>query len=120
MMLKEKTHALISSNRVEGTAVYGREDNHIGSVKELLIEKRGGQVQDVIVSVGGFLGLGSDLHSLPWSKLDYDVDLGGYKLDVTEEELKNAPRFAENDAERPYDRDYQTSVYEYWTVTPYW
>ena len=32
----------------------------------------------------------------------------------------DAPRFGNNEPDRPYDRDYQTSVYKYWTVTPYW
>ena len=121
MMLKEQSHDLISSDRVEGTAVYGPDGDKIGSVKQLLITKRGGQVTDVIVSAGGFLGIGSELHSLPWSKFDYNTDLGGYQLDVTEEQLRNAPTFSgEEENERPYDRDYQTSVYEYWQVTPYW
>lgn len=122
MMLqdKEKTSDLIGSDRVEGTAVYGADKNKIGSVDKLLIEKHGGQVTDAIISVGGFLGIGNEKHSLPWSKLDYDTDLSGYRLDVTEEQLKNAPRFKDEDADRAYDRDYQTSVYNYWTVNPYW
>ncbi|MGB5484133.1 PRC-barrel domain-containing protein [Parasphingorhabdus sp.] len=122
MMLrdKEKNSDLIGSDRVEGTAVYGADNDKIGSVEKLLIEKRGGQVTDAILSVGGFLGIGNEHHSIPWSKLDYDTDLGGYRLDVTEEQLKDAPRFASNNADRAYDRDYQTSVYDYWTVTPYW
>ena len=35
---------LIESDRVEGTAVYDRKDNHIGSIKRLMIEKKTGQV----------------------------------------------------------------------------
>ena len=118
---QRETQSLIASDKVEGTAVYGRDGNSIGSVKRLMIEKRSGQVTDAIISVGGFLGLGSELNSIPWSKLDYDTSLGGYRLDVTEDQLRNAPRFDENDYEsRANDRDYQKSVYEYWAVTPYW
>lgn len=122
MMLQEheKNSDLIGSDRVEGTAVYGADNDKIGSVQKLLIEKRGGQVTDAIISVGGFLGIGNEFHSLPWSKLEYDTSLGGYRLDVTEEQLKDAPRFKDTETDRAYDRDYQTNVYEYWTVTPYW
>lgn len=122
MMLKEteRTSDLIASDRVEGTAVFGRDGDKIGTVKQLLIEKRGGQVTDVIVSVGSFLGMGGELHSLPWSKFTYDTDLGGYKLDVTEEQLGEAPTFDEDNRERPHDRDYQVTVYEYWQVPTYW
>src|SRR5829696_3465527 len=34
---------LIESDRVEGTAVYDRNDNHIGSIERLMIEKKTGK-----------------------------------------------------------------------------
>ncbi|WP_243457085.1 PRC-barrel domain-containing protein [Parasphingorhabdus cellanae] len=122
MMLKEddRTSTVIASDRVEGTAIYGADNDKIGTVDKLMIEKQTGRVTDAILSVGGFLGIGSDRHSLPWAKLDYDTELGGYKLDVTKEQLEQAPRFKEDEADKAFDRQYQTSVYEYWMVTPYW
>jgi len=122
MMIEDKIRDsdLIGSDRVEGTAVFGSDREKIGSVERLLIEKREGNVTDVILSVGGFLGIGDEKHSVPWEKLDYDTELGGYVLDVSEEALREAPRFNANEPDRPYDRNYQTSVYDYWTVTPYW
>ncbi len=116
----EKNSYTIASSRVEGTNVYGRDGDKMGSVQDLLIEKRGGQVTDAVISVGGFLGMGSERHSLPWSKLNYDTDLGGYRLDVTEDQIKNAPRFGEDEMDRAHDREYQSQVYNYWEVTPYW
>ena len=122
MMLKdqERTCDLISSDRVEGTAVFGADGEKIGHVQQMLIEKVGGQIKDVIVSAGSFLGIGGELHSLPWSQFSYDTDLGGYKLDVTEDRLREAPTFKEDERERAYDREYQTTVYEYWGVPTYW
>ncbi|NNC72629.1 MAG: PRC-barrel domain-containing protein [Sphingomonadaceae bacterium] len=117
---KVKNSDLIGSDRVEGTAVYGANGDKIGNVERVLIEKVGGQARDVEISVGGFLGMGSELHSLPWEKFDYDTELGGYKLDVTEDQLKNAPTYSQSERDKAYDRDYQANVYEYWTVTPYW
>ncbi|WP_040370367.1 PRC-barrel domain-containing protein [Blastomonas sp. AAP53] len=116
----ERGQDTISSDRVDGTAVYGGDREKIGSVTNMLISKREGKVTDVIVSVGGFLGIGSELHSLPWSKLTYDTDLGGYLVSVTADQLKNAPSFSEGERDRAYDREYQTSVYDYWAVKPYW
>lgn len=121
-MLEEKTrnHSLIGSDRVEGTTVYGREGNKIGTVRRILIDKVSGQARDVEISVGAFLGMGGELHSLPWQKLEYDTELGGYRLDVTEEQLKNAPTYSASDSDRQHDREYQSRVYSYWVVTPYW
>ncbi len=110
----------ISSDQVDGTAVYGSDREKIGSVTNMLISKRQGNVTDVIVSVGGFLGIGSELHSLPWAKFSYDTELGGYVVNVTADQLKNAPSFSDSDRDRATNRDYQTSVYDYWAVKPYW
>lgn len=117
---KTRDHTVIGSDRVEGTTVYGKNGDKIGSVRRIMIDKTTGQARDVEVSVGAFLGIGGDLHSLPWEKLEYDTDLGGYKLDVTEEQLRNAPTYSENDRDQQLDRDYQARVYSYWVATPYW
>jgi sporulation protein YlmC with PRC-barrel domain len=113
-------HETISSDQVDGTAVYGSDREKIGSVTNMLISKRDGKVTDVIVSVGGFLGIGSELHSLPWSKFSYDTELGGYVVNVTADQLKDAPSFSDSDRDRAMNRDYQSSVYDYWAVKPYW
>src|SRR5215217_8128882 len=66
---------LIESDRVEGTAVYDPQGNHLGSIKRLMIEKISGKVAYAVMSFGGFLGMGEDEHTIPWSKLDYDSAL---------------------------------------------
>jgi hypothetical protein len=121
-MLREETRTsdLIGSDRVEGTAVFGADDEKIGTVQRILIEKRTGQVRDIEISVGSFLGMGGELHSLPWDMFDYNIELDGYQLDVTEDQLKNAPTHRESDRDMLYDRDYRTRTYDYWQVRPYW
>jgi hypothetical protein len=36
------------------------------------------------MSFGGFLGMGAEEHPVPWGKLTYDTNLGGYRTDITE------------------------------------
>lgn len=111
---------LIGSDRVEGTAVYGASGDKIGTVERVLIEKRSGQARDVEISVGSFLGMGGELHNLPWEKFEYNTELEGYQLDVTEEQLKDAPTYKDSERDTAYNRDYQAQSYEYWAVAPYW
>jgi hypothetical protein len=59
-----------------------------------MIEKLSGRVAYAIMSFGGFLGVGSEEHSMPWSKLTYDTNVGGYRTDVTEDQLRGAPAFS--------------------------
>jgi hypothetical protein len=89
---------LIGSDKVEGTAVYGANNEKIGTIERVMIEKRSGQVSYAVLAFGGFLGLGEDLYPLPWKALTYDTSLGGYKTNVSEEQLKGAPKYTtEND-----------------------
>jgi len=89
---------LIASDRVEGTAVYDAEGRAIGNVKRLLIEKVTGQVAYVVIAFGHFFNLRKESHAIPWSKLSYDTALQGYRVDITEAELKDAPSLiAEHD-----------------------
>ena len=93
----------IRSSSVTGTAVYGADRAKIGSVEDLVIGKRDGQVRYAILGVGGFLGMGEDHHTLPWNQLDYDTDLGGYRVTVTKDQLMSAPTNARG-TEPDYDR----------------
>jgi sporulation protein YlmC with PRC-barrel domain len=111
---------LIESDRVEGTTVYDPRGNNIGSIKRLMIEKLSGKVAYAVLSFGGFLGIGEEEHTIPWSKLNYDTSLGGYRTDITEEQLRGAPSFYR---ERDYDwsdRRREQELHDYWGAPYYW
>src|ERR1041385_6758971 len=93
---RRETVSLIGSDKVDGTAVYGPDDRKIGSVQRVMIDKISGKVAYAVVSFGGFLGMGEDYYPMPWAKLDYDISLGGYRVDITEDQLKGAPKFNRN------------------------
>jgi hypothetical protein len=78
---RRETVSLIGSDKVEGTAVYGRDENKIGIVQRVMIDKISGKVAYAVMSFGGFLGIGEDYYPMPWASLKYDTNLGGYRLD---------------------------------------
>ena len=95
---RDETATLISSDKVDGTAVYGADGDKIGRIENVMIEKRSGQVAYAVLSFGGFLGIGTDHYPLPWSMLKYDEDKGGYLVSITREQLENAPRYREDES----------------------
>ena len=111
---------LIESDRVEGTEVYGGDRSHVGSVKRLMIDKRSGQVAYAVMSFGGFLGLGEETYTVPWGKLTYDTELGGYKTDLTSDQLKGAPDYSRGGEYTWNDRDRERDLHSYYGVSPYW
>ena len=90
---RRETVSLIGSDKVEGTPVYGGDDNEIGTIQRVMIDKISGKVAYAVMSFGGFLGMGEDYYPMPWESLKYDVALAGYRVGVTEDQLKGAPRY---------------------------
>ena len=112
-------HQLISSRRVEGTPVYNRSDQRLGSIHSVMIDKKSGQVAYAVLSFGGFLGMGENVTPVPWQALDYDVDLDAYVIDLTREQLENAPTLRLDQADRPQPQDYE-EVSGYYAKMPWW
>lgn len=89
----EETHALIASDRVEGTDVRRKNGDRIGEIARLMIDKKTGMVAYAVMSFGGFLGIGEDYYPIPWQKLTYNPDLDAYELeDLDVTKLENAPK----------------------------
>jgi sporulation protein YlmC with PRC-barrel domain len=110
------SNPVISSDKVEGTAVYNSNGEKLGSIDDLMIDKRSGLVRYAVLEFGGFLGMGSDRYPIPWSRLTYDTNLDGYVVPLQKAELEKAPRYSE--AEVPeYDDDYGRKVYDYYGVS---
>jgi PRC-barrel domain len=110
---------LIASDKVEGTAVYNRQGERLGSVHTLMVDKRSGQVAYAVMSFGGFLGMGEHYHPLPWKTLTYDTGLGGYVVDLDKDKLKAGPSYATG-AGPTWDRNYSEWIDRHYGVSPYW
>jgi hypothetical protein len=109
---------LIGSDKVEGTAVYGADDQKIGSIERVMIDKISGKVSYAVLSFGGFLGIGDDHYPLPWQSLKYDTALGGYRTGITQKQLEGAPRFGNDNSWNWSDVKRTRSVNDYYGV-PY-
>ena len=110
----DETDRLISSDKVDGTDVYSRNGDHLGTVHDVMIDKRTGQVEYAIMSFGGFLGIGESYHPLPWRTLTYDTTMSGYVVDVDRTRLDLAPRYTSSSLPDWSDRGYRSRIDEYW------
>ncbi|MDP9929131.1 sporulation protein YlmC with PRC-barrel domain [Variovorax paradoxus] len=106
-------NSVISSERVEGTAVYNPAGDKLGSIDDLMIDKISGQVRYAVLEFGGFLGMGTDRYPLPWSMLKYDTSQDGYVVPLTKEQIDGAPRYA-NDQVPDYDDRYSGTIDKYY------
>ena len=114
-----ETASLIGSDKVEGTAVYGADEQKIGEIERVMIEKVGGKVAYAVLSFGGFLGIGEDYYPVPWSILTYDTRLGGYLTSLTVEQLDRAPKYNQSTGWN-WNRENEQRVFSYYNTRPYW
>ena len=80
------------ASKIIGAAVYSEQNERVGSVDDLIMTA-GDKVTVAIISVGGFLGLGSKLIAVPYPQLRLENDrvvLPG----ATKESLHGMPSFA--------------------------
>ena len=114
-----ETTSLIGSDKVDGTAVYGSDQQKIGSIERVMIDKISGKVAYAVLSFGGFLGMGEDYYPVPWPTLKYDTNLGGYLVNLTKDQLAKAPKYSESQGWN-WNRENDRRVYDYYRAEPYW
>jgi hypothetical protein len=84
------------ASKFRGTDVVGAENEKIGDITDMLFDKDG-KIEAFVVSVGGFLGMGSkDVAMAPKSfTFEKDANTGSHKAKVsmTKDQLKQAANF---------------------------
>jgi sporulation protein YlmC with PRC-barrel domain len=118
--VRETTH-LISSDKVEGTAVRRSNGDKIGTIQHVMLDKRSGRIAYAALSFGGFLGMGEEYRAVPWNALRYNAQLDAYELNVTDDQLRNAPLATTDFFESGRaDQRWEDDLHRHYRVTPYW
>lgn len=110
-----ETDRLIASNKVEGTPVYSRRGDRLGTIYNFMVNKRSGRVEYAVMTFGGFLGMGQNHYPLPWRMLTYDTHEDGYVVDISPRDLEEAPSYRRGEEPR-YDEGYDRYVYGYYGI----
>ena len=105
---------LIAASAIRGTAVYNTTGDRLGSVHDVMIDRISGKPEYAIMSFGGFLGIGSRHHPLPWASLVYDKSRDAYVVDVDRATLEGAPSYDPEDISAWEDPTYGRQLYDYY------
>lgn len=87
----------ISADDLIGTTVYGANDENVGSVGDIILSQDG-DVEAVLVDVGGFLGMGTKEVAIGMDNLEFMRDADGNMYlytQFTEEQLEAQPEYDE-------------------------
>ena len=111
-LARDETHELISSEKVDGTSVYSRDGDKLGSIHHFMVGKRDGRVRFAVLNFGGLFE-GDRYYPLPWNALTYNTELDGYEVAIDKDQLKDAPSY-ERGNEPAYDADYGRELDSYY------
>ena len=102
-VMSQKPNQWLAS-KFRGTDVVGSDNQKIGAVSDILFDKTG-KIEAFVVSVGGFLGMGSKEVALAPSSFDVMPGHNGsadkLKISLNQDELKQAQNFARYEPPRP-------------------
>ena len=110
---RRTTNSLISSARVEGTAVFDVAGERLGTIQHFMVGKIDGRVRFAVLSFGGLFGVGQRYQPLPWDALSYDPDQGGYVVNLKRDQLEAGPAY-DQDGEPEFDDVYGDRISDYY------
>ncbi len=111
---------VMAASSLDDTKVYSSDNEHVGEIKEIMVDVQGGRVAYAVLTTGGFLGIGDTLHAIPWSALVMDTDAKCFRLGLTADRIKDAPGFNKDSWPRMADPQWGTTVHRYYNIDPYW
>ncbi len=111
---------LIAASKVQGTTVYNTGLEKLGSVEDVMIDKATGRIAYAVLSFGGFLGIGDRYYPLPWEKLSYSTEMGGYVVDIDRDVLEGAPSYTDAATAQWNDDTFSRGIHSYYGVQPFW
>ena len=89
----------VRAEKLIGMTVYDTNGDKVGQVKDILFNEQG-QATGVVLSVGGVLGLGAKQVGLQWSEVDIQPDAEVAKIQYNQDQLKAAPDFKTQEAQK--------------------
>lgn len=90
------THNIVNCDDVVGVSVENPEGENLGKIEALMLDKLTGTVSYVVLSFGGFLGMGDKLFAMPWYIFNYDPEREKFIISLSKEILKSSPGFDKN------------------------
>ena len=84
---------LMGAETLIGNHVHNLKNEHLGEIKEIMLDMRTGQVAYAVMSSGGVLSIGEKLFAVPWEALSLDTVHKRFTMDVDKSLIDNAPGF---------------------------
>ncbi len=84
---------LMGAKTLIGDHVHNLQNEHLGEIKEFMLDMRTGTLAYAVMSRGGVLSVGEKLFAVPWDALTLDTVNKRLTMDMPKERFESAPGF---------------------------
>lgn len=102
----------LTATSLVGDKIENKKGDHIGNIKDVMLNIHEGNVEYVVIEFGGFLGFGEKLFAVPFKALHIHPSKRSFILDRDKSYLEKAPGF--NKHHWPETNSHLNSVDSYW------
>ena len=83
----------LTATSIIGDKVRNKKDEHLGEIKDIMLNVRTGEIEYHIIEFGGFLGIDEKFFAIPFGLLTVDPVNKVFIFDQKKEILEKAPGF---------------------------
>jgi sporulation protein YlmC with PRC-barrel domain len=83
----------LSSKSIVGDKVRNPQGEHLGVIKDIMIDLATGKIDYFVIEFGGFLGIGIKYFAIPFPLLKVDPDQKQFVFEKSKQDLSAAPGF---------------------------
>lgn len=84
---------LMGADTLIGDHVHNLQNEHLGTVKEIMLDMQTGHIAYMVMASGGVLGIGEKLFAVPFEALSLDTSNHRMTLNIDKERIEQAPGF---------------------------
>ena len=114
-------YGVVQASKIIGEKVLNLQGEKVGEIKDLVIDGKKNRIDYVVLSFGGFMGMGDKLFAIPWEAFRFSSTENNLVLNVDKEKLKTASGF-EKDEKWPDFSDplWGDSIYSHYNYVSPW
>ena len=105
---------VLTARSIMGDDVVNTAGEHVGDIKDLMIDVKMGSIAYAVLDFGGFLGIGGKYFAVPWQSFTVDEDNKRLVLTISKERLEKSPGFDKDHWPMSSDAQFYTSINEYY------
>lgn len=111
---------VMAADSLEGTQVISSDGEDVGKISDIMLDVRSGRIAYAVLSEGGFLGMGTNLHAIPWNALTMDTDAKCFRVSIDAQRIKDDVGFDKDHWPSMADPTWGATLHQYYNRDPYW